>query len=260
MTNRQLKSSKKISLGLILNRIFGSFFFLIWIIAIFSEPIPWLVMLIIAAILLPPITKLINKKFKFHLSKIVRIIVIILCLIIFGATVEKSDISDNQQTKTQKKEQTEIQNESVIATKKENKSITIPGISAVDIYGNLDNIWFKCNWPTTYNWEVFWQCEETTTEHSYIVEIVGTAYNKITSIQATALNYSSKSTKSVTEEFLWYIASVPYVSANPELAKSWVIENITQSTNKIINGVKFTIAGNERSRMLTISNENSNLD
>lgn len=110
----QTTPSKKISVGLILSWIFGVLFALTGIISVFSEPIPGLVMLIMAAVLLPPVTKLVDQKWKFHLSSGMKIVVIIIGLIIYGATVDTSNVSTTQQDEPQKEEQQATQNEDVV--------------------------------------------------------------------------------------------------------------------------------------------------
>lgn len=175
-----------------------------------------------------------------------------------------NDNSTSQQntTATQQEQQAEVKNEPITPTKEEpKKSATIPGISAVDVYGNLKNIGFSCSGPDVgSDGLASWECKEETSEHMYLVEILGAGPSEILTVQATALNYSSKSTDIVAKDFFGYVASVPYDNSDQVSAKNWVIENIAQNTNKVIDGVRFTIAGNERSRILTIANENSDLD
>ena len=112
--SEQTTPSKKISVGLILSWIFGVLFALTGIVSVFSEPIPGLVMLVMAAVLLPPVTKLVDQKWKFHLSKGMKIVVIIIGFIIFGATIDTSNVSTTQQNEPQKEEEQTIQNENVI--------------------------------------------------------------------------------------------------------------------------------------------------
>ena len=97
--SEQTTPSKKISVGLILSWIFGVLFALTGIVSVFSEPIPGLVMLIMAAVLLPPVTKLVDQKWKFHLSSGMKIVVIIIGLIIFGATITGRYIAANLRNK-----------------------------------------------------------------------------------------------------------------------------------------------------------------
>ena len=109
--NEQTSSSKKITVGLILSWIFGVLFALTGIVSIFSEPIPGLVMLIMAAVLLPPVTKLVDQKWKFHFSMGIKIVVIIIGFIIFVATIDTSNVSTTQKAETQKDEQQVIDKE-----------------------------------------------------------------------------------------------------------------------------------------------------
>lgn len=90
-------TSEKITIGLILSWICGVLFALTGIISVFSEPIQGLVMLIIAAFLLPPFTKLLYQKWKFHLSGAMKIVLIIIGFIFFGETIAPSNISNMQQ-------------------------------------------------------------------------------------------------------------------------------------------------------------------
>ena len=103
--SEQTTQSKKITVGLILSWIFGTLFALTGIVSIFSEPISGFVMLAMAAVLLPPVIKLIDQKWKFHLSGGIKIAVVVIGLIIFGATVDTSNTSTTQQSKIPKKEQ-----------------------------------------------------------------------------------------------------------------------------------------------------------
>lgn len=98
-------SSKKNTLGLILSWIFGVIFALDGISSIFSKPIQGLVMLIIAAVLLPPIARLVDQKWKFHLSGVMKILVVIIGLIIFSTTSNTSNISTTKQTEKQEVKQ-----------------------------------------------------------------------------------------------------------------------------------------------------------
>lgn len=102
--------NKNISLGFVLSWIFGIFLGLIGIISIFPEPILGIVMFIMAAVLLPPINKLIYKKWKFRLSTEIKTVVIIIGFIIFGIIIDTSQnnhprqkqaISNTEQSKNE---------------------------------------------------------------------------------------------------------------------------------------------------------------
>lgn len=185
-------------------------------------------------------------------------------LVVIGSLADNDYSTSQQNTPTPQKqeEQVEVKNEPTTPAKEEpKKSATIPGISAVDVYDNLKNIGFSCSGPDVGSDRLAsWECKEETSEHMYLVEILGEGPSEILTVQATALNYSSKSTDIVAKDFFGYVASVPYDNSDQVSAKNWVMDNIAQKTNKVINGVRFTIAGNERSRILTIAIENSDWD
>lgn len=90
------KSNKKTSIGSILSWIFGVLFALIGIVSVFSDPIPGLIMLIMAAVLLPPVVKLIEQKSNFKLTRGIKAVVLIIGFIVFGATVDTSTTTLNQ--------------------------------------------------------------------------------------------------------------------------------------------------------------------
>lgn len=103
--SEQITPSKKISIGFILSWIFGIFFAIVGFSGIVSgEPIPGILMLIMAAVLLPPINKLVDEKWKFHLSGGMKAVVIIIGFIIFGSTIDTSGVSNTQQTEIQEEQ------------------------------------------------------------------------------------------------------------------------------------------------------------
>lgn len=91
-----VQSVKKISLGFVLSWILGVFLGLIGIISIFPEPILGIVMFIMAAVLLPPINKLVYKKWNFRLSTEIKTVVIIIGFIIFGTIINTSHTEQKQ--------------------------------------------------------------------------------------------------------------------------------------------------------------------
>ena len=106
---------------------FGILFAFIGMFTVFSEPIPGLVALIMAAVLLPPINKLVESKWKLNLSKSAKIIIFIICFIVFSATINISEttqdkITNNnfQVTKQQKNQTADIKSQ-VTDTIKENE-------------------------------------------------------------------------------------------------------------------------------------------
>ena len=116
----QTTSSKKITVGLILSWIFGVLFALTGIIAVFSELIPGIIMLIMSAVLLPPVNKLVNEKWKFHLSGGMKVVVIIIGFIIFGSTI------DTSKTEKQQNNQSQVQQEQSVSNTEQKKDEVKP--------------------------------------------------------------------------------------------------------------------------------------
>jgi archaellum component FlaF (FlaF/FlaG flagellin family) len=135
---------------LILSWIFGILFALVGIASVFSEPIPGLGMLIMAAVLLPPVVKLIEQKSTFKLTRTIKAVVVIISLIIFGVTVDTSNTSKNtsfqdeqqntantQQDKQAEEEQPHTDTNE--QPKNEEKTETIPAADTVSAIENAIN-------------------------------------------------------------------------------------------------------------------------
>jgi len=105
MTNVRVTSSRKITIGLVLSWIFGTLFGLIGIISVFFDPIPGISMLIMATVLLPPVNKLVDEKWKFQFSGGMKIILVIIGFIFFVSTTDTSNQQDSQPQIQQEQEQ-----------------------------------------------------------------------------------------------------------------------------------------------------------
>lgn len=280
MINENAKETKEVTLWLILSRFFWVLFWLIGLTTIFSQPMPGLMMLVMAAVLVPPVNKLISEKWKLPLSGWIKWIIIVVCFIIYSGSINPNN-SSNIWVISNSYTGDSLANilSGVVATWSSDDQVdtfesldtdakvivdansTIPGISGVDVYGNLENIGFSCSWPDMWSdWWVSRQCKEETSDHAYIVDILGESPSSISIVKATSLNYSSQSANSMAKEFLWYVASVDYSNSTPAFAKSWVMKNVWHNTNKVINGMKFSLVWNAQARILTIANKDSNLD
>ncbi len=103
--SENIKQDKKTRISLMLSWVFGVLFGLSGIFSVFSDPIPGLSMLIISAVLIPPVARLISQKLKLNFSKGIKAGVIIVCLIIFSATISSPDNSSDQKNKMQEIDQ-----------------------------------------------------------------------------------------------------------------------------------------------------------
>ncbi len=133
----------------------------------------------------------------------------------------------------------------------------IPGIQAVDVYLNLEKKGFQTKQTTLSLPEGnvrLWKSEFNSGSYQHAVEIYGKSHDRITSIRATSLNFSSGSMSAVSRDFLGYIASAPYDGANQAEARAWVESNIDKSASKTFGGVKFEIiADSPNARILRIT-------
>lgn len=110
----QIKPSKKNTIGLILSWTFGVLFALGGLGGIISsDHASAIAMLIMAAVLLPPITNLINEKLKFHISSGIKTVVIIIGIIVIGTTSETSNVSNTQPTEQQNKNEETVKSKPV---------------------------------------------------------------------------------------------------------------------------------------------------
>lgn len=128
--NNQIPLKKKLAIGPILGWIFGVLFALTGLAYVFSEPVPGVVMIIMAAVLLPPVKKLISEKWNFNLSASIKAGIIVTGLIVFGATVEPtveiSETPNTRQVEIQDEQQTSDNTEGSITVDENNDQPTVP--------------------------------------------------------------------------------------------------------------------------------------
>jgi hypothetical protein len=105
------KEVKKLTLGGILGWIFGLMFGLLGLAGVISSDfIAGISLLVISAVLLPPVTRLFREKMNLKLSAGLKIAVIIICLIVFSMTVE-TDTTPSTADKTPAATSTSTQQE-----------------------------------------------------------------------------------------------------------------------------------------------------
>lgn len=110
--NNQNTEQKKSSLGPILGWIFGVLFAISGISFLFSQPLTGLLLLILAAVVLPPVYKAIVDKFNLSVPKGAKAIVVVVLLVFLGITSPSSDSNSSQPTSNTNVSQTQTrQNE-----------------------------------------------------------------------------------------------------------------------------------------------------
>lgn len=124
-------------------------------------------------------------------------------------------------------------------------SYTIPGLKAVDVYGNFTNIGFNLD-KNTYNGYQSWTCKRSIGLSDYVVVAQGPSSEKITDVSASVTFV--KLGKDETE-FLGYVASLPYKGSNPVAAKRWASNTLTNK-DTTIGEVSLFISVSENSRTI----------
>jgi len=131
----------------------------------------------------------------------------------------------------------------------------IPGLMPVDIYGNITTLGFSSVGPNTYGEEVgvdsfvHWVLTKENQNIAYKVEIFSNSGNDVYRIRlrSDAKIGLEGSVENLSKDFFGYIATIPHDGAQPDLAKTWVQENISSDlTEKVIRetviaGLKYKI-------------------
>jgi len=115
------KTIKKNQLWLILSWIFGVFFTLMGLFSIISDTLQAIVLLVMAAVLLPPVLKFMDEKWKIKVSKWAKIIIIIIGLILIGALSDSEDIIKKDFINTEQTEQISQNNINEVAVSKDSQ-------------------------------------------------------------------------------------------------------------------------------------------
>ncbi|MEZ4522922.1 MAG: hypothetical protein R3A46_14985, partial [Thermomicrobiales bacterium] len=89
----------------------------------------------------------------------------------------------------------------------------------------------------------------------YEVAFNGIDEHHIRSINASFFDYGTELTRDAAKAFLGFIASVPYVGADPGRARCWVHEHVGTEAEIEISGSSFSLFGAERFIHLDIFSE-----
>lgn len=156
------------------------------------------------------------------------------CLTIFGILIFIWIIAWNS---AEKRVENNINNNETTATETDNHQY-IPWLTNADIQINLEKKWFTCD-KSLKDW-FRTRCKIKQSDADHDVEIYWKTATKIYLVDAMTINY----TNTLNKDFLWYIASLPYDTAEPENAKNRVIENIWKNNSTEIWWVKYEIESN----------------
>lgn len=129
----------------------------------------------------------------------------------------------------------------------------IPGIAAVDVYGNLMDRGFTVTRDYGKSM-VFWKCEDNSNSQVYFrADVTAKTATQLIYVSATVMNFGTKSTDDLAMPFLEFFSTLPHRGSNPEATRKWVeqhINDIGASTH--FGEVVYSISGNDRSRILQL--------
>jgi hypothetical protein len=128
----------------------------------------------------------------------------------------------------------------------------IPGLSPVDVYGNLENQGFEVNKDIGTD-GCFWTCTKyDALIGQYSVRVYGDTPLTVKDVQASYTNFSEEDTDEAANEFLGYISTLPFKGSIPDEAKAWVKTNIGKNGLIQYGGVNFELFGKGKNRILRI--------
>jgi hypothetical protein len=113
----------------------------------------------------------------------------------------------------------------------------IPGLVAVDVYGNFEKKGFTLNKDIAADHCTF-TCDLTNGENVYTVTALGKAPASIDKIEATA---SFTRPGAEAQQFIGYAASVPYTGANTAAATQWATDHFDKGGDTTIGSVRFVL-------------------
>ena len=130
----------------------------------------------------------------------------------------------------------------------------IPGLTPQDVYLNLENKGFKCSEPELMGPEddVRWTCERHEAKGEYMVEINSKDANSVRLLKAWVISHEPARTDALAEDFLGYVARVPYEGAQPDEAKEWVEQSVGRKASAEFGGVSYTLGTKAGRRSLEL--------
>jgi len=132
----------------------------------------------------------------------------------------------------------------------------IPGLTPQEVYLNLEIRDFKCSEPELMgpDNQVRWTCEKQEANSEYLVEINSSDANSVRLVEATVITSDPAHADAVAQDFLGYVATIPYEGAHPEEAKAWVKQNVGSKASAEVGGVSYTLGGKAGRHFLKLEN------
>jgi outer membrane biosynthesis protein TonB len=169
---------------------------------------------------------------------------------------EKPQTGKGEVAKKPSQEQKQHKHKQKPKSKPEPAPSNIPGLTPQDIYLNLENRGFKCSEPELMGPEdeVRWTCERQEAQGEYSVEIRSKDANSVRLLKAKVVSNDPARADALAQDFLGYVARVPYEGAQPEEAKGWVERNVGSKASAGFGGVSYTLGAKAGSCFLEIEN------
>jgi hypothetical protein len=162
------------------------------------------------------------------------------------AEVAKKSSQDQRQHKSEPKREPK--------SKPKPEPRNIPGLTPQDVYLSLENRGFTCSEPELMEPEdvVRWTCERQEAKGKYLVEINSKDANSVRLLKAGVISHEPARADALAQDFLGYVARVPYEGAQPEEAKAWVEQSVGSKASAEFGGVSYTLGGKVGRRSLEL--------
>ena len=121
----------------------------------------------------------------------------------------------------------------------------LPGLSGDDLTGNLDDKQFECS--STTEGVAVTSCERVTADGYLSVGAYGT--------EAGIHTVTAEAQGDMAEDFLGYIATLPFDGNQPDEARQWVADNMGQAADNMFGPAHYTLSSEDGTTTLTISTQ-----
>jgi hypothetical protein len=102
--------------------------------------------------------------------------------------------------------------------------------------------------------QVRWTCEKQEANGEYLVEINSSDANSVRLLKARVISSDPAHADALAQDFLGYVATIPYEGAHPEEAKAWVEHNVGSKASAQFGGVSYTLGGKAGRHFLKLEN------
>lgn len=132
----------------------------------------------------------------------------------------------------------------------------IPGLTVADVKLNLQDSGFECSGPAAGRGGtgiLVWTCEQDGEVVSYRVEVWGESATSVRNVTSTVTWFGTESGEMVFDEFLGYMATLPYERSSAEKAQAWVTGRSEGESDFGPAHYSLTTASTGRARILAVT-------